>query len=220
MFSSIIGTTVTLSSFLICLGVSLVLGFVVAYMHKKTTKSNKNFVTTLFILPALVTTVILLVNGNLGTSVAVLGAFSLIRFRSIPGNSKEILSVFFAMAIGLATGVGYIGFAAIFTVAISLVIALLSVLNFGSDTKYTKMLKVLIPEDLDYTEIFNDIFNDYVSDAEMVSAKTVNMGSIFELTYRINLKKNINEKEFIDKLRVRNGNLKIVLSHPLTDQEL
>ena len=220
MFSSIIGTTVTLSSFLICLGVSLVLGFVVAYMHKKTTKSNKNFVTTLFILPALVTTVILLVNGNLGTSVAVLGAFSLIRFRSIPGNSKEILSVFFAMAIGLATGVGYIGFAAIFTIVISLVIVLLNVLNFGSDTKYTKMLKVLIPEDLDYTEVFNDIFNDYVDDSEMVSAKTVNMGSIFELTYRVNLKKNINEKEFIDKLRVRNGNLKIVLSHPLTDQEL
>ena len=220
MFSSIIGTTITLSSFLICLGVSLVLGFVVAYMHKKTTKSNKNFVTTLFVLPALVTTVILLVNGNLGTSVAVLGAFSLIRFRSIPGNSKEILSVFFAMAIGLACGVGYIGFAAIFTIAISLVIALLSILNFGSDTKYTKMLKVLIPEDLDYTEVFNDIFNDYVVDSEMVSAKTVNMGSIFELTYRVNLKKNINEKEFIDKLRVRNGNLKIVLSHPLTDQEL
>ena len=220
MFSSIIGTTITLSSFLICLGVSLVLGFVVAYMHKKTTKSNKNFVTTLFVLPALVTTVILLVNGNLGTSVAVLGAFSLIRFRSIPGNSKEILSVFFAMAIGLATGVGYIGFAAIFTIVISLVIVLLSILNFGSDTKYTKMLKVLIPEDLDYTEVFNDIFNDYVDDSEMVSAKTVNMGSIFELTYRVNLKKNINEKEFIDKLRVRNGNLKIVLSHPLTDQEL
>ena len=220
MFSSIIGTTITLSSFLICLGVSLVLGFVVAYIHKKTTKSNKNFVTTLFVLPALVTTVILLVNGNLGTSVAVLGAFSLIRFRSIPGNSKEILSVFFAMAIGLACGVGYIGFAAIFTIVISLVIALLSILNFGSDTKYTKMLKVLIPEDLDYTEVFNDIFNDYVVDSEMVSAKTVNMGSIFELTYRVNLKKNINEKEFIDKLRVRNGNLKIVLSHPLTDQEL
>ena len=220
MFSSIIGTTITLSSFLICLGVSLVLGFVVAYMHKKTTKSNKNFVTTLFVLPALVTTVILLVNGNLGTSVAVLGAFSLIRFRSIPGNSKEILSVFFAMAIGLACGVGYIGFAAIFTVVISLVIVLLNVLNFGEDTKYTKMLKVLIPEDLDYMEVFNDIFNEYVETSEMVSAKTVNMGSIFELTYRVNLKKNINEKEFIDKLRVRNGNLKIVLSHPLTDQEL
>lgn len=220
MFSSILGGTLTISNFAICLSVALALGFVVALMHMKTTKSNKNFVTTLFVLPALVTTVILLVNGNLGTSVAVLGAFSLVRFRSIPGNSKEILSVFFAMAIGLAVGVGYIGFAAIFTIAISLIVALLSIFNFGQSTRNTKMLKILIPEDLDYTEVFNDIFNDYVDSNDMVSAKTVNMGSIFELTYRVDLKKNINEKEFIDKLRVRNGNLKISLSHPLTDQEL
>jgi hypothetical protein len=220
MFSSILGGTLTIGNFAICLSVALALGFVVSFMHMKTTKSNKNFVTTLFVLPALVTTVILLVNGNLGTSVAVLGAFSLVRFRSIPGNSKEILSVFFAMAIGLAVGVGYIGFAAIFTVAISLIIALLNFINFGEETKNTKMLKVLIPEDLDYTEVFNDIFNDYVDSSDMVSAKTVNMGSIFELTYRVDLKNNINEKEFIDKLRVRNGNLKISLSHPLTDQEL
>ncbi|MBE6159021.1 MAG: DUF4956 domain-containing protein [Firmicutes bacterium] len=220
MFSSILGGTLTIGNFAICLSVALALGFVVAFMHMKTTKSNKNFVTTLFVLPALVTTVILLVNGNLGTSVAVLGAFSLVRFRSIPGNSKEILSVFFAMAIGLAVGVGYIGFAAIFTIAISLIVALLSIFNFGQSTRNTKMLKILIPEDLDYTEVFNDIFNDYVDSSDMVSAKTVNMGSIFELTYRVDLKNNINEKEFIDKLRVRNGNLKISLSHPLTDQEL
>lgn len=220
MFSSILGGTLTISNFAICLSVALALGFIVSLMHMKTTKSNKNFVTTLFVLPALVTTVILLVNGNLGTSVAVLGAFSLVRFRSIPGNSKEILSVFFAMAIGLAVGVGYIGFAAIFTIAISLIVALLSIFNFGQSTRNTKMLKILIPEDLDYTEVFNDIFNDYVDSSDMVSAKTVNMGSIFELTYRVDLKKNINEKEFIDKLRVRNGNLKISLSHPLTDQEL
>jgi hypothetical protein len=220
MFSSILGSTLTISNFAICLSVALALGFVVSFMHMKTTKSNKNFVTTLFVLPALVTTVILLVNGNLGTSVAVLGAFSLVRFRSIPGNSKEILSVFFAMAIGLAVGVGYIGFAAIFTIAISLIVALLSIFNFGQSMRDTKMLKILIPEDLDYTEVFNDIFNDYVDSSDMVSAKTVNMGSIFELTYRVDLKKNINEKEFIDKLRVRNGNLKISLSHPLTDQEL
>lgn len=220
MFSSILGGTLTISNFAICLSVALALGFIVSLMHMKTTKSNKNFVTTLFVLPALVTTVILLVNGNLGTSVAVLGAFSLVRFRSIPGNSKEILSVFFAMAIGLAVGVGYIGFAAIFTIAISLIVALLSIFNFGQSTRNTKMLKILIPEDLDYTEVFNDIFYDYVDSSDMVSAKTVNMGSIFELTYRVDLKKNINEKEFIDKLRVRNGNLKISLSHPLTDQEL
>ena len=220
MFSSILGSTLTIGSFVICLSVALFLGFVVSIVHMKTTKSNKNFVSTLFILPSLVATVILLVNGNLGTSVAVLGAFSLVRFRSIPGNSREILSVFFAMAIGLAVGVGYIGFACLFTFVIAIVMALLSILNFGESTKNTKILKILIPENLDYSEVFNDIFDDYLEHNDMISAKTVNMGSIFELTYKVDLKKDINEKDFIDKLRVRNGNLKISLSHPLTDQEL
>ena len=219
MFNTILEENLTISSFAICLIASLVLGLIVAFMHMKTTKSNKNFITTLAILPSLVTTVILLVNGNLGTAVGVLGAFSLIRFRSVPGNSKEILSVFFAMAIGLAVGVGYIGFATIFTIAISLIIILANLFNFGDNSKIKK-LKVLIPEDLDYTEVFNDIFKSDLVSYELVSAKTVNMGSIFELTYDVILNKNINEKEFIDKLIVRNGNLKIALSHPLTDQEL
>lgn len=219
MFNTIINESLNFQTFCICLIVSIILGFIVAFLHMKTTKSNKNFITTLAILPSLVTTVILLVNGNLGTSVAVLGAFSLVRFRSIPGNSKEILSVFFAMAIGLATGVGYIGFASIFTILISLIILLTNILKFGEDIKMKK-LKILIPEDLDYTDVFTDIFKDYLNNYELVQAKTVNMGSIFELTYDVNFKKNINEKEFIDKLRVRNGNLKIALSHPLSDQEL
>lgn len=219
MFNTILGENLNIISFTICLCTSLVLGLVISIVHMKTTKSNKNFITTLAILPSLVATVILLVNGNLGTSVAVLGAFSLIRFRSVPGNSKEILSVFFAMAIGLAVGVGYIGFAVLFTLAISLIILLTSILKFGEDAKIKK-LKILIPEDLDYSEVFDDIFSKYLSKYDLISAKTVNMGSIFELTYDITLNKNINEKEFIDALRIRNGNLKIAISHPLTDQEL
>lgn len=220
MFSSVLGTELTIASLAMCLSASLILGFVVSLIHMKTTKSNKNFVTTLAILPSLVSMVILLVNGNLGTSVAIVGAFTLVRFRSIPGNSREILSVFFAMAIGLACGVGYLAFAALFTVLISLIILITSLSNFGESTNKTKVLKVLIPEDLDYTSVFNDLFNENLDYYDLVSAKTVNMGSIFELTYHVNLKKEINEKEFIDKLRVRNGNLKITLSHPLTDQEL
>ena len=219
MFNTILGENLNIISFTICLCTSLFLGLVISIVHMKTTKSNKNFITTLAILPSLVATVILLVNGNLGTSVAVLGAFSLIRFRSVPGNSKEILSVFFAMAIGLAVGVGYIGFAVLFTLAISFVISLTSILKFGEDAKI-KRLKILIPEDLDYSEVFDDIFSKYLSKYDLISAKTVNMGSIFELTYDITLNKNINEKEFIDTLRIRNGNLKIAISHPLTDQEL
>jgi len=220
MFNSIIGTSLDITSFIICLSSSLVLGLIVAFMHMKTTRTNPNFVTTLTILPSLVATVILLVNGNLGTSVAILGAFSLVRFRSIPGNSKEIMSVFFAMAIGLATGVGYIGFAVIFTIVISGVIMLLNTLKFKGNKANEKILKVLVPEDLDYTKMFDDIYAENLENHELINVKKVNMGSIFEITYKIKLKDNINEKEFIDKLRVRNGNLKISLSHPLTDQEL
>ena len=220
MFNSILGETLTISSFAICTVVALILGFVIAILHMKTTKSNRNFVTTLAILPVLVTAVILLVNGNLGTSVAIVGAFSLVRFRSIPGNSREIMAVFFSMAVGLAVGVGYIGFAAAFTLVIALVLIILNLVKFGEVKSTEKLLKIYIPEDLDYTECFEDIFKEYTDSAELRKAKTVNMGSIFELTYLINVKNDKNEKEFMDKLRVKNGNLKIVITHPLLEEEL
>ena len=220
MFNSIIGSSITIQNFIICIMVSFLLGLIVAFLHMKTSKSNKNFITTLAILPMLVTMVILLVNGNLGTSVAVLGAFSLIRFRSIPGNSREILDVFFAMAIGLAMGTGYVGYAIVFTIFVSIISMLLYMINFGGSTNNEKVLKILIPEDLDYTDAFDDIFKEYFTDYNLIQAKTTNMGSLFELMYNVELKQNINEKELIDKIRCRNGNLKIALSHPLTGQEL
>src|SRR5574344_57630 len=210
MFDSILGTSLTVSNFAVCILVALGLGLVVALLHMKSVKSNKNFITTLFILPALVTAVILLVNGNLGTSVAVVGAFALVRFRSIPGNSREILDVFFAMAMGLAVGTGYIAFAVAFTVVLSIVFYIVDTTRIFTNESNEKILTVLIPEDLDYTDCFD----------ELIKAKTVNMGSVFELTYSINLKKDINEKEFIDKLRVKNGNLKVSLTHPLINEEL
>ena len=220
MFNSIIGTSITIESFLICIAVSFILGLVVACLHMKTSKSNKNFITTLAVLPMLVTMVILLVNGNLGTSVAVLGAFSLIRFRSVPGNSREILNVFFAMAIGLAMGTGYVGYAILFTLFVSIISLFLYFIKFGETTKNEKILKIVIPEDLDYTDTFNDIFKEYFENYDLIQSKTTNMGSLFELTYNVTLKNNTNEKDLIDKIRVRNGNLKISLSHPLTGMEL
>ena len=220
MFNSILTTSLTLQNFIICITSSFILGLMVSFVHMKTSKSNKNFITTLAILPMLVTMVILLVNGNLGTSVAVVGAFSLIRFRSIPGNSREILNVFFSMAIGLATGTGYIAFAALFTIVVSLITIILCKIDFGEHSSQDKVLKILIPEDLDYTEAFNDIFDEYLNNHTLIQSKTTNMGSLFELTYNVTLNKNINEKELIDKIRVRNGNLKISLSHPLTGMEL
>lgn len=218
MFNSIITTTLNLNNFLICLISSFILGVMVSFVHMKTTKSNKNFISTLAILPMLVTMVIVLVNGNLGTSVAIMGAFSLVRFRSIPGNSKEILNVFFTMAIGLACGMGYIGYAVVFTLIVSLVSIILNMFNFNNNE--TKILKILIPENLDYTNVFDDIFNKYLNNYDLAQSKTTNMGSLFELTYMINIKKNISEKEFIDEIRCRNGNLKISLSHQLIGGEL
>lgn len=218
MFNSILGSSLTLVNFAICIITSFVLGLVIALVHGKTNRTNKNFLSALVVLPALVTIVILLVNGNLGTAVAVGGAFSLIRFRSIPGNSKEILSVFFAMAIGLAVGTGYIAYAVIFTLIASFILLVLHTFKFGENKN--RILKICIPEDLDYTEVFDEIFKEYTLSHDLMGAKTINMGSMFELTYLINTKNNINEKEFLDKIRIKNGNLKISLTHELIGETL
>ena len=219
MFNSILQSTLTPITFFVCLGVSLVLGLIVALTHQKTARSSANFTTTLAVLPMLVAMAIMLVNGNLGAGVATVGVFSLVRFRSIAGNSRSILSVFFAMAIGLACGTGYITFAALFTILIALVLFTLKALKFGESAREQK-LKIVVPEDLDYTDLFDDLLKAYTTRFELEKAKTTNMGSLFELTYRISLKSTVNEKEFIDKIRVKNGNLKVALSHALDDDEL
>jgi hypothetical protein len=219
MFNSILVSGLTITNFIVCISVSIVLGLIVAMVHMLTVRSNKNFIQTLCILPVLVTMVILLVNGNLGTGVAVAGAFSLVRFRSIPGNSREIMAVFFAMAIGLSVGTGYIAFGALFTVFVSLFLFIISKINFGELKNGEKKLVILIPEDLDYTNVFDNVFDNYLDRFSLIKSKTTNMGSLFELTYMVKLKSDINEKEFIDKLRVKNGNLKVLLSHPLDESE-
>jgi len=213
-------SSIELWAILICTLVSIILGIIVAYTHKKTSKYSKNFLITLAILPVLVQSVMIMVNGNLGTSVAIVGAFSLVRFRSLPGTSKEILSVFFAMAIGLATGMGHIFFATIMTFIVSIAIMLFSKLKLFELNQNTKMLKITIPENLDYTNMFDEIFAYFLKEFNLERVKTMNMGSLFELSYRITLKPNINEKEFIDELRVKNGNLKIMLSHELDGTEM
>ncbi len=221
MFNSILtNQELTPFAFFACLTTAFVLGLIIAITHQKTAKSSGNFITTLAILPMLVAMAIMLVNGNLGAGVATVGVFSLVRFRSIPGNSRSILAVFFAMAIGLATGTGYLAFAALFTVIVSIIIALLKYLNFGESSDQEKKLIILVPEDLDYTEMFDNVFSSYATSINLIKTKTTNMGSLFELTYLIKLKPNTNEKEFIDKLRTKNGNLKIALSHAINDEEL
>ena len=215
MFNSILdANNLSIASSLICMISALVLGGIVALIHRK---SSKDFLITLVILPLIVQVVIIMVNGNLGTSVAILGAFSLIRFRSLQCNSKELLVIFLTMAIGLATGMGYILFAIVFTVLACLMIFILNKLFIG---KTTKLLKIVVPEDLDYEDVFDDILNKYSTSYDLIKSKTINMGSLYELTYELSLKNNIKQKEFIDELRIRNGNLKIVLSHNMQGSEL
>lgn len=213
MFTSIFETTATLNitDALICMTASLALGLIVALTHTLTKKYSKNFITVLVLLPLLVEVVIMMVNGNLGTSVAILGAFGLIRFRSMPGTSRELLSVFEAMAIGLSIGMGHIMFAVVFTLITSLTVLILSKTSFG-ETKKKQSLKILIPEDLDYEEMFEDIFKNYTTEHEITKVKTTNLGSMYEITYDVIVNKG-KDKELIDELRTRNGNLNITLNH-------
>lgn len=187
------------------------LGEVISFTHKITTKTTHNFLLTLAILPVLVQIVILLINGNLGTSVAVAGAFSLVRFRSLPGNSKEIISVFWAMAVGLALGMGYIAYAVVFTIIIAVIIIIINKLVISNEEISRRKLKIVILENMDYDDIFKDIFEKYTNKAEINKVKTTNMGSMYELSYYVELKKNINQKSFLDEIRCRNGNLLVML---------
>lgn len=224
MFESIFteSSTATLSiqDATICMVVALVLGGIIAFTHRKTSKSTtKNFLLSLTIMPLLVQVVIMMVNGNLGASVAVMGAFNLVKFRSAAGNSKEIISIFWAMAIGLAVGMGQILFAALVTVVIAIVLFIVSKTKLGEEDVSQKKLKIQIPEDLDYQEVFEDIFKKYTKTYELQKAKTTSMGSLYELTYIISLIDGVSEKQFIDELRVRNGNLSIQLSRNYEENE-
>ncbi len=218
MFDSIFTTTsLTLLNVVTCVVAAIILGFITACVYMRTSRYSKNFVVTLTILPLLVFVVMVMVNGNLGTSVAVLGAFGLVRFRSLPGTSKEIVSIFLAMALGLSIGMGQIIFACFVTVISNLLIYILYCMKFGEQKVQVKTLKILIPEDLDYEGIFSEILNTYTTKFALVGMKTVNMGSLYELSYEVELEDK-NNKKLIDELRVRNGNLKISLGREIKDQ--
>ena len=210
--------TLDLDKLLLCMVSAIILWIVIALVHKKTTNTSKNFIETIAILPILIAVVIMMVNGNLGTGVAVAGAFSLVRFRSVPGNSKEIMTVFFAMAIGLAIGMGHIAFAIIVTIIVCIFILILNYIN--KNVKNIQSLTILIPENLDYNNLFDETLKKYTNSYKIEKIKTTNMGSLFELNYLIEFKNNINTKQFIDELRIMNGNLKISLNNLMIEGEL
>ncbi|MBQ7329648.1 MAG: DUF4956 domain-containing protein [Oscillospiraceae bacterium] len=218
LFDTELTTVISVTDFLLCIGGALVLGLLLALAYMFRTRYTKSFVVTLAVLPAVVCVVIMMVNGNVGAGVAVAGAFSLVRFRSVPGTAKEIAALFLAMGAGLIAGMGYLGFALLFTVILCGVFVLYNVLDFGAkkNANRYKTFRVTIPEDLDYTGVFEEVFAEYVTDCQLTGVKTTNMGSMFRLSYDVTLRDPAKEKELIDKLRCRNGNLEITVSRQAT----
>lgn len=202
-------STITVTNFLLCLLVSLAIGMFLALIYDRK-HCSRSFSITLALLPAIVCIIILMVNGNVGAGVAVAGAFSLVRFRSVPGTAREIATLFLAMAAGLICGMGYLGFAILFSVVLGVVMVVLNRFAFPKKNPQ-KVLRITIPEDLNYNDVFDDILVSYTSTWELVSVKTSNMGSLFKLQYHVTLKDDTTEKAFIDALRCRNGNLEIAL---------
>ena len=214
LFDTDMTRTIGIEQFMLCIGCSLVIGIILALGYMRHARYSKSYIMTLAVLPAIVCVVIMMVNGNIGTGLAVAGAFSLVRFRSVPGSAKEITMLFLAMGTGLLTGMGYIGFGFVFAFVMSFVVALYTRFDFGTQKNALryKTIRIAIPEDLDYTKVFDSVFEAYTEKFEFVRVKSFNMGSMFRVTYNLTMQKDANEKEMIDMLRCRNGNLEITLS--------
>ena len=220
MLDSLFGTATTTTSTLqlmplmASVAVALVLGFILALAYCYRSRHTKSFVMTLAILPAIVAVVIAMVNGNVGAGVAVAGAFSLVRFRSAPGSARDIAFIFLAMCVGLVCGMGYVLYAAIVTLTLGAAFVAYQAVGFGGLAPNTdRTLRVTVPEDLDYTTLFDDILAHHTTYSELVSVKTTNMGSLFKLVYNIGLKDEHRQKAMIDEIRCRNGNLEVALTH-------
>ena len=214
LFDTELTSVIALSDFLLCVASALVVGLILAAFYMYGTRYTKSFVATLALLPAVVCVVIMMVNGNVGTGVAVAGTFSLVRFRSAPGTAREICAIFLAMAAGLIAGMGYLGYAVLCTLVLGgaeLLFRMLSAKADGGASLY-KTLHITIPEDLDYSDVFDEPLREFTREYELTSVKTTNMGSLFRLTYNITLRDSRTEKSLIDRLRCRNGNLEITVS--------
>lgn len=211
LFDSSTQTIISPLEFLICIGTALLIGLMFALIYTYKSRYTKSFVVTLALMPSVVCVVIMMVNGNVGAGVAVAGAFSLVRFRSVPGTAKEIGSIFLAMGAGLAIGMGYIGYGLLFSLILGIANLIYVHIDFGynKNIEVERIIRITMPENLDYMNIFDDIFGKYTKEHELIRVKTTNMGSLFKLTYNISLKDPSDEKQFIDEIRLRNGNLEI-----------
>ncbi len=220
MFDSIYSSTVTASQFFIMAGAALVSGFIFAWIMSFRVRSTKRFFIVTALIPFVVSAVITFVNGNIGAGVAIGGAFSLIRFRSAQGSADEIAAILAAMGSGIAFGMGYIGYGVVILIALGVVFLLLSFVPLFEHKKLAadQLLRITIPESLEYNGTFDDIFAHYLKKAENAGVKTTGMGSMFRLSYKVQLKDPREEKEFIDELRTKNGNLEVALL-PYTEMQ-
>jgi len=217
MFTNILETTdgvLSGTSALICIATGVVLGLIISLVYILSDKNKKysaHFAFSLAILPSIVTVVIMVVGSDIARAISLGGVFALVRFRSVPGDSKDITNVFFAMAVGLATGMGYVPLAIIVTVIIGVFYFLLNRFQFGARRTISKQLRITIPENLNYEGAFDELFAEYTDGYELDKVRTTNLGTLYELTYIVEMKPDVSEKQFIDSLRCRNGNLNIIL---------
>ena len=212
MLNSIINlSSLTLETVLICMAAELILGLLSAMIYTKLNRTTKSFAMTLALLPLIAGTVILVVNGNLGAGIAVAGSFSLIRFRSVQGSAKEILAVFLAMALGLCAGAGYVGVACILFAVYSLALLLLHAMKFGNEKQSDRVLKITIPESMDYDGLFDDVLNRFTGHWSLESVHTAEMGSVYQLVYAVTVADIAKSREMLDEIRIRNGNLNVAL---------
>ena len=218
MFTSILktatGEAIPTAGALTCIGLSIILGLLISLIYifsDKKKKYSSHFAFSLAILPVVVCIVIMIVGSDIARAISLGGVFALVRFRSVPGDSKDITNVFFAMAVGLSCGMGYATLAVIVTVVVGILYFVLNYLQFGERRCETKQLRVTVPENLNFNGAFDDLFGEYATNVELDQIKTTNLGTLYELTYSIDMKRGVDEKAFIDSLRCRNGNLNIIL---------
>lgn len=214
---NIIGESPTIGVFLLSTMASLGFGVVVAWVYTMQNKRSKTMAVALVIMPAIVQAIIMLVSGNIGAGVAVAGAFNLVRFRSAPGNAKDIGYIFFAMVIGFIAGMGFLLFAAIFMCVVGAMLFITATMVMDKTEAHN--LRITVPENSDFHGLFDDVFEKYAKEINLVRVRTVNMGSLYDLTYTIQLLDVKKTKEFIDELRCRNGNLNVLLSLKMDDTD-
>ncbi|KOY14407.1 DUF4956 domain-containing protein [Paenibacillus xylanivorans] len=219
--SALTDTTLTFSNAILTIGLAIIMGVIISLTYMKTNQStySQSFTLTMVVLPVIVAIIILLIGSNIARAFSLAGAFSIIRFRSAPGDPKDIAYVLFTMASGLACGVGAFGYAVMFTIILCVLMFVLSRFNFGEKKNQQKTLKVTIPENLSYEEALDEVFHKFNVVHELKKIRTTELGSLYELVYNVTIHESVNQKEFLDMIRTRNGNLDISLTMSPTTTE-